>query len=284
MTRRPVFRGPILRLAAVLACWLLVGCTDVAVLHDLPESEANRVLSVLQQHGIPASKDLDNAERNTWSVSVAKQDAGHVWPVLADYKLPRRGDRRFQDVFGQSKLVVTPLEEQALYVEALQGEIGHTLETVDGVIDARVHLVLPERDLAGRPMGRPKASVVLEYQTSSDGAAPLEETQVRSIVAHAVNDLQPDQVSVVCKAVSVEAAPDGLTSGLDMVRVGSLIFERKTLARLKIAAVAMTLFIALLGGVLLWLGQQLQRMRTSQHEVAARPRPALPAAKAREVS
>ncbi|MEM1201799.1 MAG: hypothetical protein AAGN66_01070 [Acidobacteriota bacterium] len=252
-----------LRRIAVLGllALLLGGCGDVAVLHDLPETEANSVLAVLQRHGLAATKELDDPETNTWIVSVPEASTARAWSILAEYKLPHRGERRFQDVFGQSKLVVTPLEERALFVEALQGEIAHTLEAVDGVIDARVHLVLPERDLTGRPLGRPKASVVLETQATPGGLEPLAADQVRSIVAHAVGDLDPDSVSVVQTGASVTASVPGTSAGLEWVSVGPLVFERATLGRLKIGAFALTFVVGLLGALLLWQGQQIHRLR-----------------------
>src|SRR6185503_5322857 len=115
-----------LPLDALLAVFA-AGC-QTPVLHGLNEQESTRTLAVLQEQGIMASKEPDNLEAGTWKVLVPRQDAVRVWSVLQQYRLPSSPGRRFQDVFGKNKLVVAPIEERALFLEALQGEIGHTLE------------------------------------------------------------------------------------------------------------------------------------------------------------
>lgn len=261
--RRRVAPPPVGRrlLAVAFLALFAAGCGEVEVLHELPEAEANRVLAVLQEHGITATKAVDNPEDNTWAVSVRREATARAWAILSEYKLPDRADRRFRDVFGQSKLVVTPLEERALYVEALQGEIAHTLEAVAGVIDARVHLVLPERDLTGQPVGEAKASVVLEYQPGAHGAQPLQDAEVQAIVAHAVGELEPRTVSVVQKGAAITAPVMSSRTDLDLVSVGPLVLERATLGILKAAVVALALVIAAAGGLLLWQGHELRQLK-----------------------
>lgn len=263
-----------LLLPAALLAGALAGCsTDV--LHGLPEQQANQIIATLQQHGVSAQKTLDNPETNTWSVGVPSKATARAWTVLAEYKLPKEPDRGFKDVFGKSSLVVTPIEEKAMYVEALQGEIARTLESIDGIIDARVHLVLPERDLAGQLLSTPKASVMLEYQPSANGLLPIQVPEVQQVVAHAVDGLDPASVSVLEKPASI-AAPSVQASKLDLVSVGPLVVEESTLPYLKGGVAVVMAALAVLGFLVFWQGRAVSRLRADLE--AARSRAPVPRA------
>ena len=54
-------------LAAVAGASLLLACR-ANVLHDLPEADANKIVSVLQDHGIQAEKAVADEELNTWAI------------------------------------------------------------------------------------------------------------------------------------------------------------------------------------------------------------------------
>ncbi|MEM9552940.1 MAG: type III secretion inner membrane ring lipoprotein SctJ [Acidobacteriota bacterium] len=263
--RRPAL---CLRWLLMIVLTLLLGCR-ADLLHRLPEVEATQILAVLQEHGIEAEKQLDDEEANLWRVTVPRGEATRAFSLLAEYKLPRTSDRRMQDVFSQNKLVLSPVEEQALYLEALQGEIAHTLEAIEGVIDARVHLVRPQRDLAGRPLSQAKASVVIEYQPDAGGLQPIRPREVQALVANAVPDLQAEQVAVVQKAsklVRAEGEPRGEARGADLVTVGPLLLEASSLSSLRalVAAVLAVLFV--LGFFLL---RQMRRVDALRRELVS---------------
>jgi type III secretion protein J len=263
-------------LASVLVLLALAGCGggEVAVLHGLPEADANRVLALLEEHGISGSKTLDNAETGTFSVAVAEDATPRTFALLADHKVSKVDDRRFRDVFGQSQLVVTPGEERALFLEALQGEIAHTLEEVPGVIQARVHLVLPEQDLSGRPTGEAKGSVLLEVQPTPQGESPLEDAEVQALVGHAVEGLDPQSVSVIQKQAVTAAPASPAAADLGLVRVGTLLMEPRAVVALKVFVAVAAALVAALGGMLLWQGRLIRdlqsRLRTERPPAAAR--------------
>lgn len=250
-----------LRLAVVLAGAAFLLSCRTNVLHDLPESDANRIVSVLQDHGIYAEKEIGDEEANTWTITVPRDAAGRAWSVLEEYKLPRAQERRFADVFGKSKLVVTPKEEQALFLEALQGELSQTVESIDGVIDARVHLVLPERDLGGAFRGQPKASVVVEYLPDAQGQPPIQRNEVQQVVAHAVEGLSPTEVAVVLKPASIAAPRSTRGGNLDVVRSAGLVLDRGSVQRFKIYVATATMLLAVLGFLLLLEGRSNNKLR-----------------------
>ena len=255
-------------MARVLQAFLLAGLATLTlacrseVLHDLPESEANRIVAVLQDHGIYADKVLADPETNTWAISVPRDTTSRAWAVLEEYRLPRTQERRFSDVFGKSKLVVTPREEQALFLEALQGELSQTVESIKGVIDARVHLVLPERDLAGEYQDVPKASVVVEYLPNAQGQPPIQRPEVQQVVAHAVEGMAVENVAVILKPATI-AAPKSAGGGadLDVVRSAGLVLDRSSVQRFKIYVASALLVLAILGFMLFLEGRTNNRLR-----------------------
>jgi type III secretion protein J len=248
-------------LLLVTLATLLLAC-KAEVLHDLPESEANRILAVLQDHGIYADKVLADPEENTWSIAVPRDATSRAWSVLEEYRLPRANERTFSDVFGKSKLVVTPREEQALFLEALQGELSQTVESIKGVIDARVHLVLPEKDLAGNFQGAPKASVVVEYLPNAQGVPPIQRPEVQQVVAHAVEGMAVENVAVILKPASIAAPTSGAGGGnVDAVRSAGLVLDRASVQRFKIYVASALLVLAILGLMLFLEGRTNNRLR-----------------------
>ncbi|HZH03946.1 MAG TPA: hypothetical protein VEY30_09190, partial [Myxococcaceae bacterium] len=126
---------------AVIALSLLalMGCR-ADVRHGLDERQANEVQSALQGRGIDAEKVAESGKKPVWTVRVRREQAVDAVRVLADLGLPRQRPPGFSEVFGKGSLVPTPTEERALFLQALSGELAQTLEAVEGVISARVHL------------------------------------------------------------------------------------------------------------------------------------------------
>jgi len=174
---------------------LLLGCS-AAIEHGLDEPAANEVVTSLERAGISASKGRDEGG-DGFVISVAKADVVRSMELLRSLGLPRGRRTGFGEVYKQSGLLPTPTEERAKYVEALSGEIVKTLETVDGVVSARVHLVLPEPEplaMDGKPRVPAQAAVLLKTRA---GASPIAEPDVRKLVAGAVPGLDPAAVAVV---------------------------------------------------------------------------------------
>ena len=67
------------------------------------------------------------------------------------------------DTFRKEGVISTPLEERARYIYALSQELEATLSNIDGVIVARVHVVLPERVAPGEPVQPASASVFIKH-------------------------------------------------------------------------------------------------------------------------
>jgi type III secretion protein J len=234
-----------------IAVTLLAGCS-AAIEHNLDETQANEVMTSLERAGISASKSRDESNGDTFAVSVGKADVVRALELLRSLGLPRGQRAGFGEVYKQSSLLPTPTEERARYLEALSGEIGKTLETVEGVAHARVHLVLPEPDplaVEGKPRVAAQAAVLLK--THPGRPLPISESDVRKLVAGSVPGLDPAAVAVVFTPATAPKAAVGL------VALGPLRMTAQSRTAVLAVGVAACLLLALLALLVLVMARRL---------------------------
>lgn len=153
--------------ALLLAVALMVsGCSDRVELHrQLSEQEANEVIAELADKHIRAQKI---PAKDGVVVAVNAQDIGRAVRTLEAAGLPRVARTTLGDTFRKEGVISTPLEERARYIYALSQELEATLSNIDGVIVARVHVVLPERIAPGEPVQPASASVFIKHDPRLD--------------------------------------------------------------------------------------------------------------------
>ncbi len=114
--------------------------------------------------------------------------------LIAQDGLPKGGSLGYEifdrtDGFGSSNFV-----QNINRLRALEGELSRTIGTVANVRQARVHLVLPERELFSRDRQQSSASVFLRLRGGLSGQQIV---AVQHLVAAAVPSLEPQNVSIV---------------------------------------------------------------------------------------
>lgn len=190
------------------------------------EREANRVLVVLHDCGVSSARKAARTEqrRTAWDISAAAgDDAAAARKFLIERNLPRPDHGGLAAMLRDGGMIPTPNEDRARFTHALASELERTLEAVEGVVEARVHLVLPPRDALGliapaTPLGDgtagtndgPRATVLLKHAGApEDGGAsagddrPIAERDVRALVAGGIEGLSPDRVQVVYTAAAI---------------------------------------------------------------------------------
>jgi type III secretion protein J len=185
--------------AAALCLLAVLACSDEAVVHGLDERRANEVVVALEEAGVRSRKRREEGgEAPAWAITVAAGDGPAAQRVLAERELPRERPAGFAEVFGKGSMVPTPVEERALYLYALAGELARSVEAIDGVVEARVHLALPPDDaLRGDRAPPPRAAVLVKTRAGARGRVEPLAPGVRELVAGAVAGLDPAVVSVV---------------------------------------------------------------------------------------
>lgn len=198
-------RPPRAALAALAVA--LAGCAREELLHGLDERQANEVLVALDEGGVAATKAREDGAEERWRVDVDRGDGARAQRLLAERELPRARAPGVAEVFGKGSMVPTPTEEHALLLHALAGELARSVEALDGVVAARVHLGLRQPDPL-RPDDRraPRASVLVKCRAAACPAVRALEPGLRAMVAGAVDGLEPSAVAVVV-AEAPAAAP-----------------------------------------------------------------------------
>lgn len=164
---------------------------------------------VLEQHGIEAGKEKDPAADNAWRVAVPSAMKVEAWRVLQSEGLPRPKVSGFDAFYPSGGLVPTASEERVLLQYATAQELRNSLLTVDGVVDAQVNLVLPEKpkvQLETTVVQPPRASVLIKYQ-SEDAKPPMSEEQVSRLVSGGVEGLDREAVTVIYTRAKRGAKP-----------------------------------------------------------------------------
>ncbi len=244
------YGGVVRALALVLLC---AGC-EAAVQGGLSEVEANRIVVALQVERIGARKEPEagGGQEATWQVIVPADEVGVALQVLRANNLPREEDPGFGEVFGAGSMVPTATEERARWIEAVSGELARSLEAIDGVLDARVHIALPdEREfLLDEERPRPRASVLLKYEGAK---APYDPASVQQLVAGAVHGLEPAQVAVVGVPAPASARPEAPP----LVHLGPIAVTRGSAPILKgVLAAALGLLVLMALAILFLLARR----------------------------
>lgn len=262
---------PTTRLAVTIAVSLLAAGCRSELAHDLEEPEANRLVAVLEEAGIAATTSAEGQrESRTWVVSVASGDLGRARAVLRERDLPDRPEAGIAEVFEGGGLLPTPTEERARLIRAVQGELVRSLESVDGVLAARVHIALSSRPGSLLPIedAAPEisASVLLRYAARDQASGPpLTEAQVRALVAGAVEGLAPERISVV--AVAAPAAR--VSTRCQTVAIGPYVVSPGSATALKASIGGAALLVGLLGLALVAMTIRLRGLRRALQAAAA---------------
>jgi type III secretion protein J len=180
------------RCLLVIACLLLAACNRADLYSQLSERQANEMIAALQSSGIDAVKSTKDS--STWTVKVAQGDFARAVDTLRAEGLPRDEFESLGRVFKKEGFVSSPLEERARLIYGLSQELSNTISAIDGVVIARVHLVVPERDpLSDKPRNA-SASVMVKHRPGVDLGSQV--GQIKALVVNSVEGLSYDSVTV----------------------------------------------------------------------------------------
>lgn len=205
--RRLVWGGLILLLLVLPAVLLWKGAQtpgEYRVLFaGLSDRDGGEVVEALERLHIPYR--LSEADG---SVEVPSHDLHVARYKLAAQGLPR-GDKALARGTTGPRFGLSPYQERLGHQRGLEAELAHSLESVEGVESARVHLALPRQSSFLRERIPPAASVLVKLrQGAAFGDEKVE--ALRQIVAGGVPGMSPGQISIVDQSGALLAA--GMTA------------------------------------------------------------------------
>ena len=208
-------RFSVLLIGVVLAL-TLSACTSKTVLFSgIGQEEANEIYSTLVKAGVPTEK---SADKQGHIITVPQALASDALKILEARGLPHDKRTTLGDVFKKEGMISSPLEERARYLHALSQELEKTLLNMDGVLSARVHIVLPERTAPGEPLAPSSAAVFVKYENGT--AFPAYVGKVRELVFKSIPGITGDpHTSVTVAAVPSDARAD---TGVTLIWYGPL--------------------------------------------------------------
>ena len=187
----------------------LTACGRVELCQNLPESTANELLSALLERGITAEKLSQG--KSGFAVTVDKEEQLRALEILRDLGLPKPVHEGLGVVFRKEGMMSSPLEEKARLSYALSQELAASCSRLDGVVSARVHVVLREKDVLTGAVTPASAAVMLRH--SPDAPVDRYIPQIRSLVVQAVPDVEADRISIlpfpVMGDITRPTPPDG---------------------------------------------------------------------------
>ena len=217
---------------------MLAACGGQDLYRDVSEREANEMISVLMRAGIEADKAAGDDSK--FVVSVAENDFADAVELLRQNGLPKRDFETLGTVFTDEGFTSSSLAERARLVYGLSEELSNTISQFDGVIEARVHLALPEADALTGVANPPSASVFVKYREGMD--MPSQTAAIKALVTNSIEGLDYDKVSIAMTearpmpavnkperfaAFSSDVAPIAALGGLALLTLGGWQFFRR---------------------------------------------------------
>ncbi|MFZ5467848.1 MAG: flagellar M-ring protein FliF [Myxococcota bacterium] len=244
------------------AVWV-TGCRS-QIQQSLDERQANELQTVLVERGFDARKVPVSGKKPAWAVEVPNEQASDAVRVLAELGLPRATVPTTMDVLGRGGLVPTPAEERARMVVGLAGDLARTLESLDGVASAHVHLVLPPPARSGQAPVEAKASALVRASPGAAARVTQIREELKALIAGGVEGLTAGNVTLVVSEVATH--------------VQSPVAGSSPVTRLRVLLTAMGITVSVLAVVMVLLTLRIRHFRNlvTRASPTAKPQPSPP--------
>ena len=199
--------GAALLLAGVMV-FRWAATPDYAPLYsNLASSDASAVIDELNSEGV--AYKLSNGGN---TIMVPRDQVYSARIALSGKGLPGSSDTGYSILDNQG-ISTSQFQEQTDFKRAMEGELSNTIEAIDGVQAAVVHLALPPTKVFADQQDPPTASVLV----STAPGATLGPEQVQAIVnlvASSIDGMKADAVTVADSTGRVLSTGDGTSGGL----------------------------------------------------------------------
>lgn len=173
---------------------LLSACKEEALLKGLDQVQANEVIATLQRNNIAAEK-ADHG-KSGYSVAINKVDLPAAVDLLRTYQLPSPPRMEIARMFPGDSLVSSPRAEKARLYSAIEQRLEQSLQVLEGVVNARVHVSYDidagENGRSARPV---HLSALVSYEPDSDPTLLIGD--VKRFLKNSFAEVAYEHISVV---------------------------------------------------------------------------------------
>ncbi len=181
------------RTICAIAFLAIAGCSEVRLYSNLPEQEVNEMIAILRTSDIACSKA--EGDEGSWHITVAEDAYADAVAILSEAGRPRKKRPTMEDLFPKTGFTSSPAEQRIRLTYGLEQSLESTISALPGgVLDARVHLVLPDNQPLRDSAKPSRANVVVVHKKGADIENSL--ATIQQIVIGGVDGLEVDNVSV----------------------------------------------------------------------------------------
>jgi flagellar M-ring protein FliF len=174
--------------AALLAHWARQ--PEMALLYSrLSPEEAAAIVEKIRDADVP-----HKLKSGGTAVYVPVDKVHSLRLTMASQGLPT-GRHEGYRLLDEEKIGASPFAQRITYIRAVAGELARTIEMIDGVVSAKVHIARPAAALFGGGQKKAKASVALKLR-SGHQLGPNSVSAIVHLVAGSVEGLEPGNVVV----------------------------------------------------------------------------------------
>jgi flagellar M-ring protein FliF len=189
--------------AALFALTMNLGEPKSLLYSNLDLKEAGSITAALDQAGVKYEVKGDGS-----TIMVGRDEVASTRLMLSSKGLPTSGSVGYEIFDNANALGQTDFVQQLNRQRALEGELARTIQSLDGVTSARVHLVLPKRQLFEEEAGQPTAAVNIGVGGREPSADQVR--AIQNLISSAVPNLTPGRVTVVDQhAKTLSTGEDG---------------------------------------------------------------------------
>lgn len=191
----------VLSIALVLGAALFVNKPAQETLYvGLDKPDLNQISIALAEANIAFQVGTDGT-----SMTVPAGTTGKARLLLAEKGLPNSTNAGYELFDNVGSLGLTSFMQEVTRVRALEGEIGRTITSINGISSARVHIVMPDVGNFRKADQKPTASVMIRAGAETGRKAAQ---SIRHLVASAVPGLEVDDVTILDSTGQLLASGD----------------------------------------------------------------------------
>lgn len=190
--------GAAVVLLVLAVAWMRPETEYTQLYSDLQPEDAGAVTTALKELGVPYRLVAGGTV-----VEVPADDVYQIRADLASTDLPSKSKVGY-GILDQQGLTTSEFSQRIGFQRAMEGELARTIEAIDGVDTAVVHLAIPKDEVFALEQSQASASVMVK----TVGTLGAEQVRaIRNLVSSSIEDLPAEAVSVSDSTGKVLAAP-----------------------------------------------------------------------------